>query len=283
MLPPPSSLCPGGVSWNTVELQPEKEAVLSLRETSEHGKETSSSEVSTFREVLSASNLCSARGRIRRESRCQSFQGEGQSLDLHLTRQLSTHLNKLELIPRENERVSVIVPNTPSRSPLTSTPSNSPHPPPFPRRVCHTLGPITLPRNRSPSPCCSDISSINGEVFSDPEGIESSSKLSLAQAAPGTPLLVPPVTVTNTMEAGEKDVKRKDEKLHYRMRTMDPTIVNEASLHKFDPMMKEFEEMAEDLCMAVWNLCLESETVLGAEKVKALKDRQVFVENEVRH
>ena len=81
-----------------------------------------------LKKVLSASDLSSARGRISRETRSQSFQGEGQALETILTRQLSNQLNNLELIPRGNERVSVIVPNTPSRSPRTSTPSGSPSP-----------------------------------------------------------------------------------------------------------------------------------------------------------
>ena len=102
-----------------MEHKTEKEAENSLRKTSDDRKEAS---ISTFQEVLSASDLSSARGRISRETRSQSFQGEGQALETILTRQLSNQLNNLELIPSNKERVSVIVPNTPSRSPRTSTP-----------------------------------------------------------------------------------------------------------------------------------------------------------------
>ena len=71
-----------------------------------------------------------------------------------------------EVIP---ERKSVIV-YTPLRSPLTSTPHNSPSKFPVqPARSCQSLGPIEAPRSRSHSPSCSEISSINGEVFVEAE------------------------------------------------------------------------------------------------------------------
>ena len=199
-----------------MEHKTEKEAEDSLQNTSAVRKEAS---VSTFKEVLSASDLSSARGRISRETRSQSFQGEGQALENILTRQLSNQLDNLELIPRDNERVSVIVPNTPSRSPRTSTPSGSPPPPTLPPRVQQNLGPITLPGNRSISPSsCSDLSSIHGDVFSEPVNTQSS-RISSAFAAPGTPLNVPAIVVEGTMEAAEKEIHKKDRKLHYKMRT----------------------------------------------------------------
>ena len=146
-----------------MEQQSEKEAEDSLRKTS-HNREQAS--ISTFKEVLSAADLSSARGRISRETRSQSFQGEGQALETILTRQLSNQLNNLELIPRNKERVSVIVPNTPSRSPRTVTPSGSPPPPTNPPKGNQYLGPIPLPLNRSLSPSSgSDLSSIHGEVL----------------------------------------------------------------------------------------------------------------------
>ena len=167
-----------------MEHKTEKKAEDSLQNTSAVRKEAS---VSTFKEVLSASDLSSARGRISRETRSQSFQGEGQALENILTRQLSNQLDNLELIPRDNERVSVIVPNTPSRSPGTSTPSTSPPPPALPPRVNQNLGPITLPRNHSQSPSsCSDLSSIHGDVFLEPGSLESP-RISPALAARGTP------------------------------------------------------------------------------------------------
>ena len=231
-----------------MELNTEKEAEDSLRKTSDSRKEAESS---TFQEVLSASDLSSARGRISRETRSQSFQGEGQALETILTRQLSNQLDKLELIPRDNLRVSVIVPNTPSISPRTSTPSSSPPPPTFPARVCQNLGPIVLPRNRSISPSgCSELSSIDGEVFSEPDNLEASSRIALALAAPGSPLKAPAIKVTDTMEAAEKEVNQKDRKLHYKMRSFNPNVLEEGNLNRFDDKMREFEVMAEDLALA---------------------------------
>ena len=83
-----------------MEHKTEKEAEDPLRKTSAVRKEAAAS---SFQEVLSASDLSSARGRISRETRSQSFQGEGQALENILTRQLSNQLDNLESIPRDNE------------------------------------------------------------------------------------------------------------------------------------------------------------------------------------
>ena len=264
-----------------MEHKAEKEAEDSLQNTSADRKEAS---VSTFQEVLSASDLSSARGRISRETRSQSFQGEGQALENILTRQLSNQLDKLELFPRDNERVSVIVPNTPSRSPRTSTPSSSPPPPTLPPRVNQNLGPITLPRNRSLSPSShSDISSIHGDVFSDPGNLESSTRISAAFAAPGTPLQVPAIVVVGTMEAAEKEIQQKDRRLHFKMRSFDPSMLDEGNVHRCDNKMQELELLTEDLAMSIEDLCLDHAATLGTEKVKELEARKILVESEVRH
>ena len=263
-----------------MEQNTEKEAEDSLRKTSDDRKGAS---VSSFQEVLSASDLSSARGRISRETRSQSYQGEGQALENILTRQLSNQLDNLELIPRDNERVSVIVPNTPSRSPRTSTPSASPPPPALPPRVNQNLGPITLPRNCSQSPSsCSDISSIHGDVFLEP-GNQESSRISPALASPVTPLQVSSIVVVGNMKAAEKEIRKKDMELHYTMRSFDPFMINEANLNRYDEKMQEFEVMAKDLALSLEYLCLDHAASLGATKVKELEDRRILVENEVRH
>ena len=56
------------------------------------------------------------------------------------------------------------------------------------------------------------------------------------------------------MDAADRDIKLKDRLLHYRMRTFDPSVINEATLHRYDVMMEEFEDMAKDLAMAVGTL-----------------------------
>ena len=231
---------------------------------------------------MSASDLSSARGRISRETRSQSFQGEGQALETILTRQLSNQLNNLELIPRNKERVSVIVPNTPSRSPRTSTPSGSPPAPTKLPRAHQYLGPITLPRNRSLSPSSgSDISSIHGEVFTDEVNNENL-RISPALAAPGTPLKAPAIVVIGTMEAAAREIHLKDKKLHYKMRSFDPSMLDEGNVSRYDGKMEEFELMAEDLAMSIESLCLDHAATLGKEKVEELQSRMIFVEKEVR-
>ena len=257
-----------------MEHKTEKVAENSLRKTSDDRKEAS---ISTFQEVLSASDLSSARGRISRETRSQSFQGEGQALETILTRQLSNQLNNLELIPTNKERVSVIVPNTPSRSPRTSTPPGSPPVPTKLPRVPQYLDPITLPRNRSQSPSSgSDLSSIHGEVFTDEVNNESS-RISPALAAPGTPLKAPAIVITDTMEAAEKEIRQKDRKLHFKMRSYNLSMVNELNLDDHKGRMKEFESMVRDLALSIEDLCLEHAATLGTQRVKDLESRRIFV------
>ena len=62
-----------------MEHKTEKEAENSLRKTSDDRKGAS---ISTFQEVLSASDLSSARGRISRETRSQSFKVKDKPLKL---------------------------------------------------------------------------------------------------------------------------------------------------------------------------------------------------------
>ena len=156
---------------------------------------SSSSSGSSFQELLTVSDLSSARGRISRESRSQRVQSEGQSPETLLTHQLSVKLDKLELIPRDQERASVIA-RTPSRSPITSTPSTSPIAPPLPPKTCQSLGPIILPGSRSHSPTCSDLSSISKPQF-------------LSQTASGVL-----ICITETMEAIERECWLKKNKLY---------------------------------------------------------------------
>ena len=74
-------------------------------------------------DLAQLTNQYRATGRIRRESRGQLGGGLGQSSVQVLTNSLKKKLNKLDLIPPENSRDSVIS-YTPSRQPPTSTPSN---------------------------------------------------------------------------------------------------------------------------------------------------------------
>ena len=143
------------------ETRAEKEAE-NLQELSATNPQSSS--VSSVEELRQVSGLCKAYKRISREDRNQRERGEpGLSSKFPLARQLSVRLDKLDLISKD-QRLSVIV--TPSRKTSTSTPSNSPQPPPLLPRTCQPLLGPTLPPEHSPhSPTCTDLSSIDGDVF----------------------------------------------------------------------------------------------------------------------
>ena len=90
----------------TVEQDPGKEAET-LRSNS-----SNSSSADVFEEILSASKLASALGRIRRETRSQVSQSEGQTSEAVLTHndsipvltcQLSNKLDRLDLFSKDNE------------------------------------------------------------------------------------------------------------------------------------------------------------------------------------
>ena len=125
-----------------------------------------------------------------------------------------------------------------------------------------------MPSNRSLSPSSgSDLSSIHGEVFTD-EVSNGSFRISPALAAPGTPLKAPAIVVIGTMEAAEKEIQKKDRKLHYKMRSFDPSILDEGNVDRYNGKMQEFESMAEDLAMSIEDLCLDHAATLGTVKVK---------------
>ena len=161
---------------------------------------------------------------------------------------------------------------------------SSPPPPTLPPKVNQNLAPITLPRNQSLSPSsCSDLSSIHGDVFSEPGNLDSSTRISSAFAASGTPLQVPAIVVVDTMEAAEKEIIKKDKKLHYKMRSFDPSMIDEGNVDTYNVKMNEFGLMAEDLALSMEDLVLDHAATLGTEKVKELESRRFLVENEVRH
>ena len=141
-----------------------------------------------MQELASLTDQYRASGRIRRESRSQVSEGKGQALEKVLTKSLSFRLDNLNLIPTEQERSSVII-----QTPKTSTPSNSPERSFQPPRSCQELAPKVPSRSHSHSPACSEVSSINTEVFRDTEGIDNSVPivsipLPRALQAPGAPV-----------------------------------------------------------------------------------------------
>ena len=92
-----------------------------------------------------------------------------KNLDSVLKKDLRRRLDSLVLIPNQDKELEVV--KEPTRPILTSTPSTSPtNPPPLPpRRSQSSLAPPLPPRTRSCSLSCSDVSSIQGEVFTDSE------------------------------------------------------------------------------------------------------------------
>ena len=196
---------------------------------------------SSVKQLQDALVLASARARVRRDH-SQSGSEPGETLDPVLGRLLSDKLDSLELIPGiQQERASVIA-RTPQRlSPQTSTPSTSPQPPPLPARQCQSLGPIRPPPVCSPS--CSELSSIDGEVFTESEFSESR----LFAKAPGSSscLQVPHILVTAAMEDAEKEIAGKNRVLCAKMRNFNTNCVNETNVT--NNTHKEKIEKVEDL------------------------------------
>ena len=135
---------------------------------------------SSVKELKETLDLASAYVRIRGDA-ASSGQECGEALDSVLRRNLSRRLDSIVLAEEDSAssksrqyqtRESVIT-RTPTRLATTSTPSSSPIPPPIPPKKCQTLvPPIPIhPQSRSCSTfgSCSDVSSIQGEVFTDGE------------------------------------------------------------------------------------------------------------------
>ena len=279
---------PRRVSWNDSGAA-ESEGKEALQATNTRSRSRGSS----FQELVSASNLSSALGRICRETHRLDSQNDGQvSEEVQsskefiplLTRQLSIKLNKLEIIPKPLERASVIA-HTPSRTPQTSTPSNSPPPPPLPPRTCQSLGPILPPRSRSQSPCCSDISSIDGDPFSEDESSLNERSvivrpIARIRTAQTLSFRIPQIIVTKTMELFEQEIKIKHFQIKHRMRTLPPERLVEGLLATLDAKLETFDELVEQFALKVEELCLTYKNELGQVKEKYWTDLLVNVEAE---
>ena len=122
-----------------------------------------------------------------------------------LHRQLRSRLSETSLIPELiPERVSVIV-HTPTGNLRTSTPQNSP---PGSTSIdipkpCNSLGSLSIHAPRSHSPCCFDISSIEGELFISSESVN-----------PLDPISRPCKSNPELMESPETKVSRLVANIH---------------------------------------------------------------------
>ena len=251
-------------------------------------RSSSSSSGSSVQEIHSVQELCTALGRVSREDRSQRAQGNfGHSFVSPLTRQLSVKLNKLELIPQDQDRSSVIV-HTPSRLPTTSTPSNSPPGPPVPPRTCQSLGQSCPPSSSSHSPSCSDISSINCEVFSDSEVNHPKSgeriPLQKSKTIPSDPFSSSELTnsVSVKMQEEEEQILLKQNRLYRNMRVFDPGAVTEDTVGTFDADIKEVKKEFNDLAMCMDKLVIKYGTEMGPERESRWKTQQVQTESDVK-
>jgi hypothetical protein len=162
---------------------------------------------------------------------------------------------------------------------------NSPPPSPLPPRTCQSLGQIVLPRSRSHSPSCSDISSINGDTFSEEENSVSERSVivrpapKVEQPAGKKPTFrVTQIIVTKTMEAFEKENRRKHTRIEFRMRYFSPDHLAEGHLATFDDKMQDFEVLVEEFVMSVDDLCIDYKIEMGPTKERYWTDLIVTVE-----
>ena len=235
--------------------QKQEEAVpLENLEVSQDSPKTRSKDLE---EVL---ELASAYKTIKRNCSSTS-QGSGETLNFVLDKSLSRRLDNIVLIPRQStlqstpdrqNRASVIISTTP-QSQRTSTPSNSPNPPPIPPKSCQSLIPLLPPRSRSCSPSCSDISSINCEVFTDSE-IFDASKPTLETSALGDPFRVPTIKVTVSMDVAEEELYKKSNDLVYEMTDFDVQDINTETVADYKERLSMIKNVHKDLVTAIQNL-----------------------------
>ena len=124
--------------------------------------------VSSPKELNDTLNLARSFKTIRKDVKIAG-QEVNKNLDTVLKRDLRRRLDSLVLIPNQDKELEIV--KEPTRPIFTSTPSSSPtNPPPLPPRRCQSsIAPPRPPRTRSCSPSCSDVSSIQEEVFTDSE------------------------------------------------------------------------------------------------------------------
>ena len=238
------------------ELEPiaEQEETSLKKRCSENSKSNSAS---SCQEIAAALDLSSASGRLRRESLSQDGQLTRQTFVPILANQTKSVLDELVLIP-DQSRPSVII-LTPSRTPRTSTPSNSPKVPYLTPRSCE-LREISHLREPQHSEC-SELSAISGEVFFDSE------VHSVSKAIKPLPLVKSPVsTISNIMENAAKEINGKYRKLVRKMRNFCVNDLDEVSMHTYKDEMKKFDEMFDNLIDSIESFCDDFKVELNNER-----------------
>ena len=195
----------------------------------------SSSSGSSIDDLISTHRLCGAVGRVRRESRLSTEEGNECSYVSPLNKQLLVKLSKLDLIESNKGRASVIAQNT--SKPNTSTPSSSFTNPPIPPSSCPSFGADKSKTHSS----CSDISSIE-EVFHEavPEGY-----------IPAVPHPNPPPSAEpDQLLMMEEEIQKLNSRRNrlYRMISMfDENDVNASTVSRVEVKVESVEQFALDL------------------------------------
>ena len=188
-----------------------------------------SGETSPIIELKETLELASAYKRIKGDA-ISSGQECGQALDSVLKRNLSRRLDSIVLveetdssIPRQYQARESVITRTPTRLATTSTPSSSPNPPPLPPKRCQNLAPINpLPpgsRSCSLSGSCSDVSSIQGDVFSD--GTVDNPVPPFVPLPTGPAVHTAKVAPIITMEEAQNEILDEIDELNALMRSFD--------------------------------------------------------------
>ena len=150
-------------------------------------------------------------------------------------------------------------------------------PPPLPPRTCQSLlGPILPPKHAPHSPACSDLSSINGDVFFP----ETDLSLSVPLRPPGTPRYHPQCLVSGTMQEAETDLVVKQKMLYFKMRNFDPVDIDESTLAIVDDKMKTFDDALSKFMEGIEILLISHIDTLGAERVNQWKTVQTATEKD---
>ena len=199
-----------------------------------------------------ALELASACKRIRGDAK-SSGQECGEALDSALRRNLSRRLHSIVLVEEDESSISrqyqareSVITRTPTRLPITSTPSSSPIPPPIPPKRCQYLAPSIpiSPESRicSSSGSCSDVSSIQGEVFIDEEVVDHPVPPFEAHLIPRVPVAADS-PIPEAMEEAENHILDKTDELLELMASFDAIDVNTETINVYRSKLDTIEEL----------------------------------------
>ena len=181
-----------------------------------------------------------------------------------LHRQLRSRLSETSLLPESiPERVSVIV-HTPTGNLKTSTPQNSPGSTSIDiPKSCNSLGSLSIYTPRSHSPCCLDISSIEGDVFIPSESLNSLD-----------PISRPRKSSPKVMESPENKVSRLVANIHRLIRNFTDNEVTKETIRngEYKEKLIKVDNLCSDLVetieLFILNQVSPDEKLIWENKVK---------------